>query len=55
MAKDKYGKKGKGMLAPESEIVVKQQMSAPTRYSGMLAPSSEIEIKQAQNYKDSRY
>ena len=45
----------KGMLAPSSEVEIKQPMNAKTRYSGMLASESEIVMKQAQNAKDTRY
>jgi len=53
---DKKIKQSKsGMLASDSQIVIKQQMNAPTRYSGALAPASEIVIKQQESVKDARY
>lgn len=55
MASDKKKYDKGGMLAPEKEIVIKQGMSAPTRYAGMLAPASEVVIKQAESVKDARY
>ena len=53
--KQKMKSGGSGMLAPESQIVIKQGKSAKSRYTSDLAPASEVMIKQTKDYKDGRY